>query len=80
MLTSSKQFSLFWLALQAPLSFSANVYFELDITWETYAPDGNPRQMVLMNGQFPGHQLNLDYGDSVEVETLLLVSQLPDCY
>ena len=45
----------------------SHVQFEVDLTWETYAPDGNPRQMVLMNGQFPGPQLYLNFGDSVEV-------------
>ena len=56
-----------YLFLQATVSFCWNVYFELDLTWETFAPDGNPREMVLMNGQFPGPQLNLHYGDNVEV-------------
>ncbi|MCJ1399074.1 hypothetical protein MMC11_002276 [Xylographa trunciseda] len=55
------------LVLQATLSFCGFVHFKLDLTWEIYAPDGNPRQMVLVNGQFPGPQLRLNYGDSVEV-------------
>ena len=59
--------SLFFVVLLSTLSFGRVVQFSLDLTWETYAPDGNPRQMVLMNGQFPGPQLNLDYGDDVEV-------------
>ncbi|MCJ1286312.1 hypothetical protein MMC26_005657 [Xylographa opegraphella] len=59
--------TLFILVLHATLSLGRFVQFKLDLTWETYSPDGNARQMVLMNGQFPGPQLNLDYGDDVEV-------------
>ena len=64
--------SLFLLVLHATLSFGRFVQFKLDLTWEIYSPDGNPRQMVLMNGQFPGPQLNLNYGDDVEVRTAQL--------
>ena len=59
--------SLFLLVLHVTLSSGRFVQFELDLTWAIYSPDGNPRQMVLMNGQFPGPQLNLNYGDDVEV-------------
>ena len=50
-----------------PLSLCAHVFFEITLTWETKAPDGQPRKVILTNGQFPGPQLNLDYGDDVEV-------------
>ena len=50
-----------------PLSLCAHVFFEINLTWETRAPDGQPRNVILINGQFPGPQLNLDYGDNVEV-------------
>lgn len=50
-----------------PLSLCAHVFFEINLTWETRAPDGQPRNVILINGQFPGPQLNLDYGDDVEV-------------
>ena len=50
-----------------PLSFGAHVFFEIDLTWETKAPDGQPRNVILSNGQFPGPRLELDYGDDVEV-------------
>ena len=59
--------SLFLLVLHITLSCGRLIQFRLDLTWETYSPDGNLRQMVLMNGQFPGPQLNLDFGDDVEV-------------
>ena len=55
----------------APLSLCAHVFFELDLTWEVRAPDGQPRYVILSNGKFPGPQLNLNYGDDVEVSNLL---------
>ena len=54
-----------------PLSLCAHVFFEINLTWEVRAPDGQPRYVVLSNGQFPGPQLNLDYGDDVEVSHYL---------
>jgi FtsP/CotA-like multicopper oxidase with cupredoxin domain len=45
----------------------AIVNFQLDLTWGWGAPDGTSRQMVLMNGAFPGPQLNVEYGDQVQV-------------
>ena len=45
----------------------ARVKFAIDLTWEIGAPDGQPRYMIFMNGQFPGPQLTLDQGDDVEV-------------
>ena len=58
-----------WLYLVA-VANCKSVYFPLTLTWETGAPDGNPRQLVYMNGQFPGPQLNLHLGDYVEVRTI----------
>jgi multicopper oxidase len=49
------------------ITHAATVNFQLDLTWGKGAPDGNTRQMVLMNGGFPGPQLDLDYGDDVQV-------------
>ena len=54
--------------LLASFSLCSLVHFDVDLTWETRAPDGNPRQMILTNEQFPGPVLELDYGDEVEVE------------
>ena len=55
----------------APLSLCAHVYFEINLTWEVRAPDGQSRYVILSNGQLPGPQLNLNYGDDVEVSHLL---------
>ena len=65
--------SFFALCLLAytPLSLCAHVLFDLNLTWEVRAPDGQSRYVILSNGQFPGPQLNLNYGDDVEVSRLL---------
>lgn len=64
-----------------PLSLCAHVFFEINLTWEVRAPDGQSRYVILSNGQFPGPQLNLDYGDDVEVCHLLQSSICrADCY
>ena len=57
----------FFFALLATITPAKHVEFSINLTWEIGAPDGNPREMVFMNGHFPGPQLDLDYGDSVEV-------------
>lgn len=41
--------------------------FDLTLTWEAYAPDGFERDMILVNGQFPGPLLELTEGDDVLV-------------
>lgn len=38
-----------------------------DITWKTGNPNGNPRKLTHVNGQFPGPDLILDEDDWVEV-------------
>ncbi|KAK3326870.1 multicopper oxidase [Apodospora peruviana] len=42
-------------------------HFELTLTWQTHAPDGFAREMILTNGQFPGPLLEMDEGDEVVV-------------
>ena len=60
-------FSALCLLAYTPLSLCAHVLFDLNLTWEVRAPDGQSRYVILSNGQFPGPQLNLNYGDDVEV-------------
>ncbi|KAK4216910.1 Cupredoxin [Rhypophila decipiens] len=48
-------------------SKSPNKHFEFTVTWEKYAPDGFSRDMILINGLFPGPSLEMDQGDEVEV-------------
>ncbi|OJD14783.1 hypothetical protein AJ78_04905 [Emergomyces pasteurianus Ep9510] len=42
-------------------------HFELELTWGNASPDGTERKVILINGQFPGPQLNIAEGDEVEV-------------
>lgn len=41
--------------------------FELTLTLEKHAPDGFEREMILVNGQFPGPLIEIDQGDEVEI-------------
>ncbi|KAF1812998.1 hypothetical protein P152DRAFT_396454 [Eremomyces bilateralis CBS 781.70] len=42
--------------------------FTLELTWEKGNPDGGPeRNMIFMNGEFPGPTLDITQGDDVEV-------------
>ncbi|KAM5436482.1 Glc7p regulatory subunit [Microsporum ferrugineum] len=40
---------------------------ELTLTWSLGAPNGQPREMIFMNGQFPGPTFVWDEDDDVEV-------------
>ncbi|KAJ9298682.1 hypothetical protein DTO271G3_3649 [Paecilomyces variotii] len=61
-----KSFMVLCAAALLPSVYGRHVPFELNLTWEVGAPDGNPREMVFMNGQFPGPELRIDEGDNVE--------------
>ncbi len=63
-------------AADAPLSSSSGPQcsFELTLTWEKYSPDGFAREMILVNGQFPGPLLEINQGDEVQV---VVHNQLP---
>lgn len=45
------------------------VVFPVKLTWEKGAPDGFTRDMIFMNGEFPGPALNINEGDDVEVSS-----------
>ncbi|EPS34528.1 hypothetical protein PDE_09492 [Penicillium oxalicum 114-2] len=47
-------------------AWAKHVQFELDLTWQKGSPNGNVREMIFMNDQFPGPELRLDQGDDVE--------------
>jgi hypothetical protein len=47
-------------------AFARHVTFPVTLTWEKGAPDGFEREMILMNGQFPGPTLSITEGDDVE--------------
>lgn len=42
--------------------------FEFDLTWGKGSPDGYERDMIFVNGQFPGPTLEIHQDDWVEVE------------
>ena len=41
--------------------------FEWTLSWEEYAPDGFSRELILINGKFPGPKVELNEGDDVEI-------------
>ena len=61
------KFSLVSLLAYASHSLCDRVHFEISLTWGPGAPDGQTRNLIFTNGQFPGPQLTLDYGDDVVV-------------
>lgn len=46
---------------------SAIVKKDWTITWESGAPNGQERQMIKINGQFPGPEIVCDEDDDIEV-------------
>jgi Multicopper oxidase len=59
------------------ISSSKLVREVLTLTWEEGAPDGQARDMVKMNGQFPGPQFYWDEGDDIEVgESMLFTNAI----
>lgn len=62
-----------WVLLLAHLFYSTawakTVYETLHITWEEGAPNGQSRELIRTNGQFPSPTLVWDEGDDVEVST-----------
>lgn len=55
------------LLCMAALARAADVYFKLDLTWGPGSPNGLGRDMIFVNGQFPGPPMILDEGDDVTV-------------
>jgi hypothetical protein len=49
------------------LTWAKQVNLDLDLFWQKGGPDGNVREMIFMNNKFPGPELRIDQGDSVEV-------------
>ena len=54
-----------------PLALAQSVAeFTLELTWGRRAPDGFERDMVLINGDFPGPTLEMNEGDDVVVKVV----------
>lgn len=49
-------------------------HFTLELTWETGAPDGFEREMIFINGQYPGPLLEIQQGEWVEIT---VVNKMP---
>ncbi|KAJ5665238.1 Multicopper oxidase type 2, partial [Penicillium maclennaniae] len=49
-----------------PLAWAKKVHFDLNLTWQKGAPDGNAREIIFMNDLFPGPELRITQGDDVE--------------
>ncbi|KAK4245415.1 multicopper oxidase [Corynascus novoguineensis] len=59
-----------WLLLYAclsHLSWAATVQESLRLTWAEGAPNGRSREMIFINGQFPGPNLIFDEDDDIEI-------------
>jgi len=44
--------------------------FKLELTWGKGAPDGYEREMIFINGQYPGPLLDVRQDDWVEIEVV----------
>lgn len=54
-----------------PLALGQSVAeFTLKLSWGRRAPDGFERDMILINGDFPGPPLEMNEGDDVVVEVI----------
>lgn len=51
----------------AAVAQAATVHYSLDLTWETGSPNGVSREMIFVNGQFPGPSIILNEGDEAIV-------------
>lgn len=58
-----------YLAMAGP-ALAALVKQDWVLTWEIGAPNGQPREMIKINGQFPGPALHADEDDDIEVGSL----------
>lgn len=59
-----------WLCV-ASIAQAAKVHYTLDLSWRNGAPNGVSRNMIFVNGEFPGPPLILDEGDDVTVCALI---------
>jgi FtsP/CotA-like multicopper oxidase with cupredoxin domain len=62
-----------WLYFTAA-ALARTTHFKIELTWGKGAPDGHERDMIFINGQYPGPLLELQQGDWVEME---VCNQMP---
>ncbi|KAF2020995.1 multicopper oxidase [Aaosphaeria arxii CBS 175.79] len=58
----------------AAVAFSTSCQNTLELTWERGAPDGFERDMIFINGQFPGPTIEANQDDWVEIT---VVNKMP---
>ncbi|KAJ8119084.1 hypothetical protein OPT61_g78 [Boeremia exigua] len=54
----------------AAAAFAGQCNFNLELTYGKGSPDGYERDMIFINGQYPGPHLEIQQGDWVEVEVV----------
>jgi FtsP/CotA-like multicopper oxidase with cupredoxin domain len=54
----------------AAVTFAGQCHFKLELTFGPGSPDGFDRDMIFINGQFPGPLLEIQQDDWVEIEVL----------
>ena len=77
-MASLKFMFLLSIGIYATLIHSALVRYNMEITWQKGAPNGRLRDMILINGRFPGPSLILNEGDDVEVGEAFLGGMSPN--
>lgn len=56
--------------LLATTALAGTRQYRLELTWQQGAPDGFQRELIHINGQFPGPTIEANEGDWVEVEVV----------
>ena len=70
-LMSAAMLSLLTLCLSlAAVALAGQCHFKLELTWGPGSPDGYTRDMIFVNGQYPGPLLEIQQDDWVEIEVL----------
>ncbi|KAF1931350.1 multicopper oxidase [Didymella exigua CBS 183.55] len=63
--------SVFTLCLSlAAVALAGHGHFKLELTWGPGSPDGYTRDMIFINGQYPGPLLELQQDDWIEIEVV----------
>lgn len=58
-----------WFSL-ACTAAASSCHFRLELTWELGSPDGFEREMIFINGQYPGPLLEIQQDEWVEIEVV----------
>lgn len=52
------------------IAIAGQFHFKLELTFKPGSPDGYERDMIFINGQYPGPLLEIQQDDWVEIEVL----------